>query len=119
MICDVQELMLKLLDVPLGQAIAETPSCALLSGGLTRKIRVLAWSVPVEPKSTSASPPPKIRLPGFCRAASILPRRLGVLPNWPVQRFVPNSSHDKPVMAMPPFRAIEIAGSLLPSGVTS
>src|SRR6266478_725894 len=70
MICAVQLLAL---DVAVGQVMAETPIWARLKTGLIRKISVVAWSTPVEPMSTSASPLPKTCFPLFCRVASIKP----------------------------------------------
>src|SRR5712692_9987023 len=101
-------------DVGFGQAIAETPICSLTNGGLTRKINVVACSVPVEPKSTSASPPPKTRLPLRWSAASIAPSSVGVEPNGPSQRLVPKSSQSSPATAIVSLPAILISCSLLP-----
>src|SRR5205814_7419382 len=70
----------------LGQVMADTPRVKLLTVGGVRKMRVVACNVPVEPKSTSASPPPKtLRWPGSCSAESISPRKVGALPNEPDQ----------------------------------
>jgi hypothetical protein len=99
--------------------MADTPNLAPLKVGFNRKINDEAWSVPVEPKSTSASPLPKIVLPDFCKFASTKPRKVGVEPNGPVQRCVPkklgSNSHWSPVTASVPLAETEIAGSLSPS----
>src|SRR6185437_2361821 len=122
MICLVQPLMLTLPDVPFGQLMADTPSWAFLKVGLYKKMSVVAWSVPVEPRSTSASPAPKTLLPGCCSPASMMPWKAGVEPNGPVHRFVPNwpgaglNNHCSPTMAIAPLAPIEISGSLFPSG---
>src|SRR5512146_749414 len=106
MIFSVHLLMSKLLEFPFGQEIAETPSLKLLKVGLNKKISVEACSVPVDPRSTSASPLPKTSLLGFCRAASINPWKVGVDPNGPVHRLVPkkfgSNSHCRPVTAIVP-----------------
>src|SRR5512139_782710 len=114
-----QVLMLKLGEVPFGQAMAETPNWALLNDEFTRKTRVEACRVPVEPRSTSPSPLPNTDFPTFCRSPSMMPRKVGVEPKGPVHRWVPKgslNSHCRPVMAMVPFGPIEMAGSLSPSG---
>src|ERR1700752_2156801 len=80
---------------------------------------VEACSVPVDPMSTSASPPPKIRLPVCCSAASITPWKVGVEPNGPVHRLVPLMSQPNPTMPIVPSPAMEISGSLFPSGRNS
>src|SRR5512132_2118546 len=87
--CEVQLEMLKELEVPPGQVTAATPSVAATNGLLTRKTRLVSCRVPVEPKSTSASPPPRTLRPGCCSAASIIPRYVGVEPVGPVHRLVP------------------------------
>src|SRR5260370_2522744 len=120
MICAVQFFALKL-GMAFGQEIAETPSWALVNAGFTRKMSVEACSVPVlvVPISTSASPPPKTRLPGCCSAASITPWKVGVEPKRPGQRFVPDLSPLSPTIPIVPSAAMEISGSLFPSGRNS
>src|SRR5438876_2683807 len=96
--------------------MAETPTVNDLTVGGVRKISVVACRVPVEPKSTSASPPPKTsRRPGSWSAESTMPRKVGVKAKGPDQSLVPNVSHDSAVMAIVPFGWMEIAGSLSPS----
>src|SRR2546429_1857137 len=58
MICAVQLLMSKLDEVAPWHVIAATEICAARKGLLTGITNVVACSVPVERKSTSASPPP-------------------------------------------------------------
>ncbi len=104
----------KLLEVSaLGQVIAETPSCLILETGLKKKTRVVTCSVPVEPISMSASPPPPTP---FLMAASIGPWKTGVEPNAPFQMFVWNSCQDSPLTAIVPSLPMETAGSLSPFG---
>src|SRR5215469_4380236 len=120
MICALQSLLKP--DAALPQVIAETPSCPWpLSVEFPRKIKVVMWRVPVEPKSTSASSPPNTVLPGCCSAASMMPWKVGFEPKGPVHRLVPNCMSDaspklSPTIPIVPFAAIEISGSLLPSG---
>src|SRR5436190_3361836 len=59
MICAVQLLMSKLDEFAPWHVIAATEICAARKGLLTGITNVVACSVPVEPKSTSASPPPR------------------------------------------------------------
>src|SRR5436305_11248855 len=117
MICEMQSPgTANMVEVPLLQVMAETPTVNDLTVGGVRKIKVVACRVPVEPKSTSASPPPKTsRRPGSWSAESTTPRKVGVEPKGPDHRLVPNVSHDSAVMAMVPFGWMEIAGSLSPS----
>src|SRR5581483_1050130 len=70
--CEVQLEIVNELKVPFGQVTAATPSVAATNGLLTRKIRLVSWIVPVEPRSISASPPPRTLRPGCCRAASMI-----------------------------------------------
>ena len=58
MICAVQLLRLKPGKVAPGHVIAETEIRARRNGLLIGTTSVVAWSAPVEPTSTSASPPP-------------------------------------------------------------
>ena len=81
-----------------------------MNGGFGIAISVLKWSVPVEPKSTSASSPP---IP-FPICASGAPWKTGVAPNGAVHTFVWNNRHDKPVNTAVPSAPIATAGSLLP-----
>jgi hypothetical protein len=74
----------------------------------------------VDPKSTSASPLPNTDFAGCWSAASIKPWKVGVDPNGPVHRWVPkkagSNSQWSPTIAIVPFAAMEISGSLSPSG---
>src|SRR5215472_3414640 len=86
MICAVQLLRPKLGEVALTHVIAATEISAAWKGLLTGITNVVACSVPVEPKSTSASPPPNTTAnPALVRALSIAPWRLGVEPKSPIQ----------------------------------
>src|SRR5437870_8331793 len=86
MICAVQLLMSKLDEFAPWHVIAATEICAARKGLLTGITNVVACSVPVEPKSTSASPPPNTTAyPALVRALSIGPCRFGVEPKSPVQ----------------------------------
>src|SRR5437899_218397 len=118
MTCDVQSPgTAKPLAVGLGQVIAETPSWKLVSVGGVMKMRVVACRVPVEARSTSASPPPKTsRRPRTCRSESTSPRKAGADPNGPDQRWVTNSFQDSPTIAIVPSARTLISGSLVPSG---
>src|SRR6266540_5799845 len=95
----------------------------LLKPEFTNIISEVACSVPVEPRSTSASPLPNTVFPAFCKSASSKPRKVGVDANGPVQRWVPyelgSNSHCNPVIASVPFAETEIAGSLSPSGTSN
>src|SRR5215472_5734591 len=117
MICAVQLLMSKLVEVAPGQVIAETEICAARNGLLTGITRLVACSVPVEPRSTSASPPPKTTAnPALLRALSIDPWRFGVAPKLPLQSCVPlGADHDNEVIAIK-LALDAISGSLLPKG---
>src|SRR6516165_1795766 len=117
MICAVQLLMSKLGETAPGHVIAATEISALRNGLLTGKTIVVACSVPVEPKSTSASPPPNTTAnPALVSALSMAPCRVGVVPKSPVHSCVPlRADHDKASIAMKlPLKAIP--GSLLPKG---
>src|SRR2546430_3966284 len=116
MICAVQLLMSKLDEVAPWHVIAATEICAARKGLLTGITNVVACSVPVEPKSTSASPPPNTTAyPALVRALSIGPCRFGVEPKSPVQSCVPKGNNQlNDVIAMKcPLNAI--SGSLLPA----
>src|SRR5215470_755467 len=116
-ICAVQSLMLKLGDVAPGHVIAATEINAARKGLLTGITSVVACSAPVEPRSTSASPPPNTTAnPAFVNALSIAPWRFGVEPKFPVHSCVPKgNSHPNETIAMElPLKAI--SGSLLPNG---
>src|SRR5438552_7787866 len=117
MICEVQSPgTANMVEVPLLQVMAETPTVNDVTGGGVRKIKVVACRVPVEPKSTSASPPPKTsRRPGSWSAESTTQRKVGDYPKGPDHRLGSNFSHDSAVMAMVQFGWMEIAGSLSPS----
>src|ERR1051326_7297853 len=81
------------------------------------KMSVVAWRVPVDPRSTSASPPPNTwRGPEICSFESTSPRNTGVDPNGPLHKCVTKFSHERLVMAIWPLASIQIAGSLAPSG---
>src|SRR6266571_669334 len=95
------------------QVMAETPSCLILVTGLKKKTRVVTCSVPVEPRSMSASPPPPTP---FLMAASIGPWDAGVEPNVPFQIFVWNNCQDSPLTTIVPSLPMETAGSLSPLG---
>src|SRR6516225_11324910 len=115
MICAMQLLMSKLGEVASGHAIAATETCAARNGILTGITSVVACSVPVESRTTSASAPPNTTAnPALVSALSIGPWRFGVDPKSPVQSCVPlGADHDNEVIAMkPPSNAI--SGSLLP-----
>src|SRR5437016_8584704 len=117
MICAVQLLMSKLDEFAPWHVIAATEICAARKGLLTGITNVVACSVPVEPKSTSASPPPNTTAyPALVRALSIGPCRFGVEPKSPVQSCVPKGNNQpNDVIAMKcPLNAI--SGSLLPAG---
>jgi len=110
MICALQ--FAKLLDTSaFPHVIAETPNRAAVNGGLTKAIREVKWSVPVEPMSTSASSPPNcpetIPLSG-------IPWKAGDPPNEVFQTFVPNVIHESDVKTVVPSGPIVTAGSLLP-----
>src|SRR2546426_12007026 len=110
MICSLQ--FAKLLDTSaFPHVIAETPNRAAVNGGLTKAIREVKWSVPVEPMSTSASSPPNcpetIPLSG-------IPWKAGDPPNEVFQTFVPNVIHESDVKTVVPSGPIVTAGSLLP-----
>src|SRR6266849_3248630 len=108
------------LVVALGQRTAETPNWAVLKPALIRASRVVAWSVPVEPRSTSVSSLPKTNFPGCWRPASMRPWKVGDDPKGPVQRCVPKkagtNSHWRPTMVIVPLGEMAISGSLTPSG---
>src|SRR5579859_2694319 len=90
MICAVQ--LAKVLEVSAcGQVIAETPNCLMCVTGLKKKTRVVACSVPVDPRSMSASPPPPTP---FWILASIGPWKVGVVPKVPFQMFVWNNCQE-------------------------
>src|SRR5215469_2718482 len=90
MIRAVQLLTLKLDDVAPRQVIAETEIWAARNGLLTGMTSVVACSVLVEPRSTSASPPPNTTAkPAFVSALSIAPWRFGMELKSPVQSCVP------------------------------
>src|SRR5947209_19872645 len=113
MICAVQLLMSKLDEFAPWHVIAATEICAARKGLLTGITNVVACSVPVEPKSTSASPPPNTTAyPALVRALSIGPCRFGVEPKSPVQSCVPKGNNQpNDVIAMKcPLNAI--SGSL-------
>src|SRR6266576_5448635 len=113
MICAVQLLMSKLDEVAPWHVIAATEICAERKGLLTGITNVVACSVPVERKSTSASPPPNTTAyPALVRALSIGPCRFGVEPKSPVQSCVPKGNNQpNDVIAMKcPLNAI--SGSL-------
>src|SRR5712691_10041347 len=118
MTCEVQSPgTAKPLAVGLGQVIAETPNWKVVTVGGVTKMRVVACRVPVEARSTSASPPPNtLRGPGTWRSESTSPRKAGVEPNGPDQRCVTNSCQDSPTIAMVPSARTLISGSLVPSG---
>ena len=82
----------------------------MVNGGFGIAISVLKWSVPVDPKSTSASSPP-IPFPIWASGA---PWKTGVAPNGAVHTFVWNNRHDSPVNTAVPSAPIATAGSLLP-----
>src|SRR3989442_13284434 len=110
MICSLQ--FAKLLDTSaFPHVIAETPNRAAVNGGLTKAIREVRGSVPVEPMSTSASSPPNcpetIPLSG-------IPWKVGGPPNEGFQTFVPNVIHESDVKTVVPSGPIVAAGSLLP-----
>src|SRR5207249_12329144 len=91
MICAVQLLMSKLDEVAPWHVIAATKICAVRKGLLTGITNVVACSVPVERKSTSASLPPNTTAyQELIRALSIGPCRLVVESNWTVQSCVLN-----------------------------
>src|SRR6516165_8748989 len=95
MICAVQLLMSKLGETAPGHVIAATEISALRNGLLIGKTIVVACSVPVEPKSTSASPPPNTTAnPALVSALSIAPWRFGVKPKLPVYSCVPPGDND-------------------------
>src|SRR5215467_13460084 len=75
-------------EAGLGQLMADTPTVALKIL-FNRKMSVVACIRPVEPISTSASPAPKMVLPGCCSAPSMMPCAVGGDPNGPVQSCVP------------------------------
>src|SRR5215472_11091000 len=104
MICAVQLLMSKLDELAPGQVIAATEICAARNGLLTGITSVVACSVPVEPRSTSASPPPNTTAnPALVSALSIGPCRFSVEPKLPVQSCVPlGANHDNEVIAIKP-----------------
>src|SRR3989442_4635447 len=107
MICSLQ--FAKLLDTSaFPHVIAETPNRAAVNGGLTKAIREVKWSVPVEPMSTSASSPPNcpetIPLSG-------IPWKAGDPPNEVFQTFVPNVIHESDVKTVVPSGPIVTAGS--------
>src|SRR5438094_225742 len=78
MICAVQLLISKLDEFAPWHVIAATEICAARKGLLTGITNVVGCSVPVEPKSTSASPPPNTTAyPALVRALSIGPCRFG------------------------------------------
>ena len=117
MICAVQLLRLKPGKVAPGHVIAETEIRARRNGLLIGTTSVVAWSAPVEPTSTSASPPPNTTAkPALVSALSIAPCRVGVEPKLPVHSCVPKGkSHPNDVIAIKsPLKAI--SGSLLPFG---
>src|SRR6266581_169611 len=72
-----------------------------------------ACKVPVDPTSTSASPPPPTL---FAIAASIVPWNTGACPNEPFQVFVKNWVQERPTYTTVPSAPILSSGSLLPSG---
>jgi hypothetical protein len=83
--------------------------------------------VPVEPMSTSASPPPKTVLPGCCSPLSISigPLRVGgVEPNGPVQRLLAKGGRNQlrattaMVLSFPTVLTA-ISGSLFPVSVSN
>src|SRR5215469_16097053 len=104
-------------EAGLGQLMADTPVFDL-DCEFSRKMSVVACSRPVEPISTSASPAPKMVLPGCCRAPSITPCAVGADPKGPVQSCVPNeagsNNHCSETIPMVPSLPIDISGSLLP-----
>src|SRR5215469_6248317 len=115
MICAVQSLTLKSGEVGSAHRMAATEICAARNGLLIGITIVVACNVPVEPRSTLASPPPNTTAkPAFFRALSIAPCRLGVVPKSPVHSCVPlGADHDKAFIAIKlPLKAIP--GSLLP-----
>src|SRR3989475_10711671 len=110
MICALQ--FAKLLDTSaFPHVIAETPNRAAVNGRLTKAMREVKWSVPVEPMSTSASSTPNcpetIPLSG-------IPWKAGDPPNEVFQTFVPNVIHESDVKTVVPSGPIVTAGSLLP-----
>src|SRR5713226_4868403 len=121
MICDLQPAgMLGAESVNPVQVIAETPSWKVVSVGGVIKIKVVAWSVPVEARSTSASPPPKTcRWPVICNAESTSPRNVAVPPNGADQRCVTKCSQDSATIPSVPSARMRNSGSLLPSGRNS
>jgi hypothetical protein len=87
--------MLKFGAVAPGQVIAATEIRAFLNGLFTGMTSVVACIVPVEPTSTSASPPPKTTAkPALVSALSIAPWRFGVKPKLPVYSCVPPGDND-------------------------
>src|SRR3989442_5961789 len=110
MICSLQ--FAKLLDTSaFPHVIAETPNRAAVNGGLTKAIREVKWSVPVEPMSTSASSP--TNCPETIPLSGI-PWKAGDPPNEVFQTFVPNVIHESDVKTVVPSGPIVTAGSLLP-----
>src|SRR5258706_3464677 len=118
MICDLQPPgLLGAESVKPGQVIAETPNWKVGSVGGVIKIKVVAWSVPVEARSTSASPPPKTcRCPVICSVESTSPRNVAVPPNGADHRCVTKFSQDSATMPTVPSARMRSSGSLLPSG---
>src|SRR3989442_7220030 len=115
MICALQ--FAKLLDTSaFPHVIAETPNRAAVNGGLTKAIREVKWSVPVDPMSTSASSPPNcpetIPLSG-------IPWKAGDPPKAVFQTFVPKVIQESDVKTAVPSGPIVTAGSLLPLSNTS
>src|SRR5207253_10211771 len=108
MICEVQWARL-LEKSALGHVMADTPSWVILVWGLKKASRVVACSVPVEPRSTSASSPPPT--PG-AREVSISPWNTGVCPKDAFQALVANWVHEIETKTVVPSAPLESSGSL-------
>src|SRR5258708_31245716 len=118
MICDLQPPgMLGAESVKPGQVIAETPNWKVVSVGGVIKIKVVAWSVTVEARSTSTPPPPTTcRCPVICSVESTSPRNFAVQPNGADHRCVTKFSQDSATMPTLPSARMRSSGSLLPPG---
>ena len=85
MICAVQLSTVKSADVGFVQRMAATEICAARNGLLMGMTMVVACSVPVEPRSTLASPPPiTTAKPALVKELSMAPCNFGVTPKFPV-----------------------------------
>src|SRR5258708_9812383 len=101
-ICAVQPFTLKSDEVGSGHRMAATEICAARKGLLIGITIVVACSIPVEPRSTLASPPPNTTTkPALVRALSMAPCNFGVTPKLPVHSCVPfGAAQDNEAIAM-------------------